>query len=124
MKKHFTAHFIFAATAMASQQALAIGFGRVVSDAVLGETLSVTVPVNVEPGERFGADCVSANVYFGESQVLSAAVRTRVDPGTSNTEWLVRISTSTPIGEPVVEVALSAERAVENEVNIDFSSVG
>ncbi len=108
MKKHFTTHLIFAATAMASQQALAIGFGRVVSDAVLGETLNVTVPVNVEPGQRLSVDCVSTEVYFGESQLLATAVRTRVDPGTSNTEWLVRISTTTPIGEPVVDIAVSA----------------
>ena len=108
MKKHFTAHFIFAATAMASQQACALGFGRVVSDAVLGETLSVTVPVHVEPGQRFGLDCVSVDVYYGESQLLPNAVRTQVDAGTSNTEWLVRISTTAPIAEPVVEVALSA----------------
>ncbi len=108
MKKHFTAHVIFAATVMATQQAWALGFGRVVPDAVLGQTLFFSVPVHVEAGERFGLDCMSAEVYYGESMLLPSQVRATVERGSSDTDWLVRITTNVPIEEPVVEIAVSA----------------
>ncbi|MET0383427.1 MAG: hypothetical protein ABW032_08395 [Burkholderiaceae bacterium] len=108
MKKYFTAHVVFAATALASQQVWALGFGRVVSDAVLGQNLSVTVSVHVEPGERFAVDCAAAEVYFGEDRLQPNTVRTAVERGGSDTDWLVKVSTTSPIGEPVIEVALDA----------------
>jgi pilus assembly protein FimV len=109
MKKHFTAHFIFAATlASMSQQTWALGFGRVVSDAVLGQSLSFSVPVHVEAGERFGDDCASAEVYYGDARLLQNMVRTTVQRGASANDWIVRITALSPIEEPVVEVSLSA----------------
>ncbi|HEX7687611.1 MAG TPA: hypothetical protein VF453_07890, partial [Burkholderiaceae bacterium] len=108
MKKTTTAQIVVAATALASQQACALGFGRVVSDAVLGQPLSATVPVHVDPGERFGVDCVSVDVYSGESRLPPSQVRAAVDPGNSDTDWRVRISTTVAIDEPIVEVALNA----------------
>jgi hypothetical protein len=108
MKKHFTAHVIFAATALATQQVWALGFGRAVSDAVLGQAFTFTVPVNVDPGERFGLDCVSTDVYYGDVQVLPNAVRTDLQRGTADNTWIVRITAAAPVEEPIVEVALSA----------------
>jgi hypothetical protein len=108
MKKHFTAHIIFAATALASQQVWALGFGRAVSDAVLGQSFTFTVPVHGDPGERFGADCVAADVYYGESLLQPQSVRTEVERGKDDNSWLVRITARAPVEEPIVEVALSA----------------
>ena len=108
MKKHFTAHVIFAATALASQQAWALGFGRAVSDAVLGQSFTFTVPINVEPGERFGLDCMSTQVYYGETMLGPNAIRTDVERGASDNTWLVRITAATPVEEPIIEVAISA----------------
>jgi len=108
MKKHFTAHIIFAATALTTQQVWALGFGRAVSDAVLGQAFTFTVPVNVDPGERFGLDCMSAEVYYGDVQVLPNAVRTDLQRGTADNTWIVRITAAAPVEEPIVEVALSA----------------
>ena len=108
MKKHFTAHIIFAATALASQQVWALGFGRAVSDAVLGQAFSFSVPVSVDPGEHFGYECVSAQVYYGDSQLLPTAVRTEVVSGGADNTWIVRITASVPVSEPIVEVALTA----------------
>ena len=108
MKKNFTAHIIFAATALASQQVWALGFGRAVSDAVLGQSFTFTVPVNVEPGEQFGGECLSAQVYYGEALLLPAVVRTELLRGTSENNWLVKITASVPVEEPIIEVALSA----------------
>ncbi len=108
MKKHFTAHVIFAATALASQQVWALGFGRGVSDAVLGQAFTFTVPVSVDPGERFGLDCISTQVYYGESQLQPNAIRTDLERGTADNSWIVRITASVPVEEPIIEVALSA----------------
>ena len=108
MKKHFTAHVIFAATALASQQAWALGFGRAVSDAVLGQSFTFTVPVNVEPGERFGLDCMAAQVYYGESLLNANAIRTDLERGAADNSWIVRITASTPVEEPIIEVSISA----------------
>ena len=108
MKKHFTAHVIFAATALASQQVWALGFGRGVSDAVLGQAFTFTVPLSVDPGERFGLDCMSAQVYYGESELQPNAVRVDLDRGAVDNTWIVKITASTPVQEPIVEVALSA----------------
>jgi len=108
MKKHFTAHVILAATALASQQAGALGFGRAVSDAVLGQTLTFTVPLHVEPGEHIGTECLTAQVYFGEAQLPASQVRTELQPGTGDYAWIVKITTTSPVTEPIVEIALGA----------------
>ena len=108
MKKHFTAHVIFAATAMASQQAWALGFGRAVSDAVLGQSFTFTVPVHVEPSEHFGLECVATHVYYGESQLPATQVRVELLPGSADYNWLVKITATAPVSEPIVEVALDA----------------
>ncbi|MFL6679849.1 MAG: FimV family protein, partial [Burkholderiaceae bacterium] len=106
MKKHFTAPVIFAATALASQQAWALGFGRPVSDAVLGQSFTFTVPVHVEPGERFAGDCLAAKVYFGDALLPPNVVRTDVLPGATDDTLMLRVITSTPVSEPIVEVAV------------------
>ena len=51
MKKHFTAHVIFAATALASQQVWALGFGRAVSDAVAESKFAELPRLNAEPDD-------------------------------------------------------------------------
>ena len=108
MKKQLTAHLIFAATALASQQAWALGFGRAVSDAVLGQTLTFTVPLHVEPGEHIGLECINAQVYYGEAQLPSTQVRTDLQPGTGDYAWIVKVTASAPVAEPIVEIALNA----------------
>ena len=108
MKKYFTAHLIFAATALASQQVWALGFGRAVSDAVLGQAFTFTVPVNVGAGERFGPECLSTQVYYGETLVPSNAVHSEVERGAVDGAWMVRITASVPVQEPIIEIALSA----------------
>ena len=108
MKKHFTAHIIFAATTLASQQVWALGFGRAVSDAVLGQAFTFTVPIHVEPGEHIGLECLTAQVYYGETQLPSTQVRTELQPGSGDYAVVVKITASAPVAEPIVEVALDA----------------
>jgi len=106
MKKHFTAHIIFAASALASQQAWALGFGRPVSDAVLGQSFTFTVPVHVEPGERIEGGCLSAKVYYGDALLPPNAVRTEVLPGAGDDSLTLRVVTSMAVTEPILEVVV------------------
>ncbi len=108
MKKHFTAHIIFATTALASQQVWALGFGRTVSDAVLGQAFTFTVPVNVDAGERFGLDCMAAQVYYGENELLPNVIRTDLQRGPVDNTWILRITAAAPVDEPIIEVSISA----------------
>ena len=119
MKKHFTAHAIFAATALASQQVWALGFGRPASDAVLGQSFTFAVPVRVEPGERFAGDCLSAKVHYGEALLPPSAVRTEVRPGGTDDSLMLRVITSMPVSEPIVEV--SVEVACDRHFSRRFS---
>ncbi len=97
-----------AAATCAVQPADAIGFGRVSPVAVLGQTLDVTVPVRVDAGERFDADCVHADVYYGENRILPTDIHTVVLAGASAADWRIRITTTAPITEPVVEIGVTA----------------
>jgi len=106
MKKHCTAHVIFAATALASGQAWALGFGRSVSDAVLGQPLTFTVPVHVEAGEQIASECLAAKVRYGETLLPPNTVHADVLPGGSDDLLRVRVTTSEPVSEPLIEVSL------------------
>ncbi|HEX4509753.1 MAG TPA: hypothetical protein VH328_06735, partial [Burkholderiaceae bacterium] len=108
MKKQITAQATLVALALAPGQSQALGFGRVISDTVLGQPLSFTVPVHVEPGERFGEDCVHTLVFFGEGQLAPNQVLTSVERGATDEDWRVHVSTLGPVNEPVVDVSLEA----------------
>lgn len=86
----------------------AVGFGSFSPNTVLGQPLSVTVPLILESGERLSAECVTAEVVSGESRLPADQVRVQVQPGAAPSEWLARITTTVTIDEPVVEVAVSA----------------
>ena len=92
----------------AASGAQAVGFGRVTPTAVLGQPLNVTVPLRLEPGERLFAECVAAEVQSGDTQLPPSQVHLQVVPGASAQDWAVRITTLSPIEEPVVEIAVSA----------------
>lgn len=95
--------------------AQALGWGKPATRAVLGETLRMTVPIRLEPGEQVANDCVSAEVFFGDDKVSDKAVLTRVLPtgqgandlAASHTRSLL-VRTTALINEPVVTVLLTA----------------
>lgn len=87
--------------------AWSLGFGRPTSRAVLGEALSVTVPVHIDGGEDLTDECLAADVYFGDDKLSQSAVSAVLVPG-SGSERVVRVLTKTIINEPVVTVYLAA----------------
>lgn len=105
-----TAALALAGLVVAADPALALGFGTPVSQAVLGETLLMTVPLRLESAEEVSAECLSAEVFFGEDRVQPAAVS--VTPSESSlagpATMALRVRTTALINEPVVTVLLSA----------------
>lgn len=84
-----------------------LGFGKPVSRAILGDTLWITVPLRLEAGEEISDECLAAEVFFGDDKLTASAVSTALTTGPGN-EYMLRVSTSAPVNEPVVTVYLAA----------------
>lgn len=87
--------------------AQALGFGQAGSQAVLGRSLDFAVEVRVEPDELADADCLRAEVSFGDVRLGTSQVRTQWDPAASGSQRTARVTTLAPVNEPVVTVDLT-----------------
>jgi pilus assembly protein FimV len=87
--------------------AWALSVGQVRANAVLGQPLSLAVPVTVAEGEELTAECVTADIVAGDYKVPAQGVRTRVSPGRTSNEAIVRITTSGVVEEPVLTVTVN-----------------
>jgi pilus assembly protein FimV len=85
----------------------ALGFGRPLSRAVLGDTLWITVPLRLEVGEEIHDDCLAADVYFGDDKVAPSAVSAALLSGPGG-ERSLRVSTVALVNEPIITVYLAA----------------
>lgn len=92
---------------LASGASHGLGFGRPNSHAILGDTLWITVPLRLEPGEEIANECLAADVYFGEDKVAGSAISAVVLSGHAS-EYTLKVSTTALINEPVVTVYLAA----------------
>ncbi len=84
----------------------ALSLGRLRGAAVVGRTLDVSLPVQLDKGEDASALCVDAQVFFGDSSVTTERVRTSTEAGASAGDLLVRIRTTALVDEPVVTIYL------------------
>ncbi|MGM9489242.1 type IV pilus assembly protein FimV [Ideonella sp. YS5] len=111
MPPRATALILACAASATTPVAQAIGFGRVSGSVVLGQSLDLPVPLHLDPGERLGPECVSAEVAAGESRFGQDQVRVRLEPskatGATESDWIARITTRSAIVEPVIEVSLT-----------------
>lgn len=81
-----------------------LGFGGASSQATLGQPLDFAVQVRVEPGERGEAECVSAEVSFGDARLGRSQVRAQWDPPSPGLEQTLRVRTTGPVSEPIITV--------------------
>jgi pilus assembly protein FimV len=91
--------------------AWSLGLGQPESQAVLGDTLSVTVPLRLEAGETITQECVSAEVNFGDDPLPSGSVVLELQPAETVTAGMAGrlvLRTKDLINEPVVSVQVSA----------------
>jgi pilus assembly protein FimV len=89
-------------------QAMALGFGEMRAQPLLGQPLNLALPVSLGDGETLSSECAGADIVAGESQVQPSNVRIRVTQGRGPGEAVLRISTTVPIDEPVLNVTVSA----------------
>ena len=87
-------------------QAMALGFGRVTNLTALGQTLNFVVGVRLDADDNLVPECLSVEVFSGESRLPSTALRVTIEPGGEASERSLRIISSAPIDEPVVSVNL------------------
>lgn len=107
--------FAVSMLALVPGRSLALGLGKPSTHAVLGETLRLSVPVRLEPGEQVANDCIAAEVYFGDDKVAGTMVSAQVLPtsgsaaeGARSNARTVVVRTKALVNEPVVTVVLSA----------------
>ena len=107
MPQRATALIFACATAALAIEAQAIGFGRLSTSAVLGQPLSLPIPLRLDPGERVEPECVSAEIIIGDTPLNRDRVRVRLEPSGASGNWVARITTSVPIDEPVLDINLT-----------------
>lgn len=106
MSKPTFATVLGALLALAAAQSMASGFGRMNNATVLGQRLDFSVPVQLDAGQSLTPECVTAEVFSGESRVAPSAVSIAIGPGPVPEERVLRVVTDSAIDEPVVTVTV------------------
>lgn len=83
---------------------LAASLGRMRGAPIVGHPLDVTLSVQLDGAENPSSACLSADVFFGDSQVSPDRIRTAISPGAGAGEILLRIRTISALDEPVVTI--------------------
>lgn len=96
-----------AALWVAAAPAKALGFGRTGNTTQLGQPLNFAAAIRLENDESLSRECVAAEVQSGDSRLQPGQVRVTLEAGAVASERLVRVTTSTPIDEPVVTVSVT-----------------
>jgi pilus assembly protein FimV len=107
IKRHCVAVMAGAALWVVCGASHGLGLGRANSHAILGDDLSLTVPVRLEAGERLDDECLAADVFFGDDKVAPERVRAKLQTDAKGATE-IRVTTLTPINEPVVTVYVVA----------------
>lgn len=84
-----------------------MGFGNTLGATTLGHPLNFAVVLRLEPDERIEASCVKAEVSIGDHALSSLSVRVRIEGQPGSNERRLRITTTVPVEEPVVGIALN-----------------
>ena len=86
----------------------ALGFGSISETPVLGEPLSVSIPVFGSGDEKVppAPECIKAEVMVGENPLAGKAVRTQIASGGKGSLYRVLVSTGVRINEPLVSLSL------------------
>ena len=92
---------------LAANSSVAMGFGSVVHSTLLGQPLNFSATVRMEPDETLEPECASAEVHSGEVRIAPSKVRVKLEPGTDPSQRILRVSTTTPIDEPVVTILVT-----------------
>jgi hypothetical protein len=106
MQRFLTSLAIILALALSAGRATALGFGKVASSATLGQPLSFVIGLRLDPNDRLEAACVKADISLGDRALPDALIRTRLETSPATGERRVRVTTTVPVDEPVLNVNL------------------
>jgi pilus assembly protein FimV len=87
--------------------AQALGLGRPQAHSVLGQPLVLSFPLSLRAGESLSLDCVFAEVMAGGSKLPAGKVGVRLEGDSESTLRAIRVLSSEPIEEPILNVTLS-----------------
>lgn len=96
---------VLGGTALSSH---ALNLGRARGAAWIGQSLTVTVPVQLQPGQSADALCAGADVFYADSKVEANRVQVSVDPNVQGETVTLRVQSSAIIDEPVVTLYVRA----------------
>lgn len=106
MQRLLTSFVLILALGLGADEATALGFGKVVAAPILGQALSFAIRLRLDPGDSIEAKCIKAEVSLGDRVLADALVRTGLETTPSTGERQVRVTTTVPVDEPVVNVNL------------------
>jgi pilus assembly protein FimV len=108
--RHLHAVLIVGISSIAAlPDAQALSFGRVRSAVVLGQPLSVAIPIVLSPGEdEVLEECLRAEVLHGDTPLQPNVIRARLTRGSDELTRIVRVSTTSAVDEPVITVTVTA----------------
>lgn len=109
MRRPFPVFLAGLALLLTGQAAMALGLGRVSTQSYLGNPLEFSIALSAAPGDALAPDCISAEVFAGDSRVSPEMVRVRVNRNAEGTPTSLRIVTGTRIDEPVASVELTLD---------------
>lgn len=89
-------------------QSHAVTLGRHGGAAVIGRPLDIRVEALVGPNEDLATMCLRSEVFYGDAQLASSAVRMSPQRSAPDAKASVRIQTTVAVDEPVVSVVLHA----------------
>lgn len=85
---------------------LAVSLGALRGSAIIGRPFDMGVTAQLSGAEGLAAVCVSADIFFGDSQIPPNRVSIATVAGAKAHEALIRIRTDSAVNEPVVTVLL------------------
>ena len=91
---------------LASGGAHALGLGVPTTRAVLGESLRMSIPMELAPGEDVDDGCPQAEVFYGESRLDAGKVILGISPQ-SGRHRVMTVRAIQPINEPLLDVTIS-----------------
>jgi hypothetical protein len=103
--KAVTVGAILVGTALGST---ALTLGRAKGAALIGQSLELQIPVQVDAGQTGSGLCADAEVFHGDTRQESSRVQVQVEPSGQADTYNLKVISSNPIDEPVVTVYLRA----------------
>lgn len=85
-----------------------MSLGRTKGVVWIGRPLDLAVQVRLDQGEDASTLCLAVDVLYADNRVNTGQVRVFVEPGGTREETTLRIQSSVPVDEPVVNIYLKA----------------